>query len=162
MKKNYLFTLVALFLTLVGTAQSVVITGYMDSPCPSQSGRTLEMYVDGTIDFTGWSVIRQSNGGGFSPGSTTIDISSLGSVTDSFVYLTNNSSTLDTEFGITANIIVSSSINGNGDDGWQVNDASDAIIDRLGVDGEDASKMVLLQMQVLLILITGYMEVLIF
>ncbi|SEE15070.1 T9SS type A sorting domain-containing protein [Polaribacter dokdonensis] len=139
MKKNYLFTLVTLFLTLVGTAQSVVITGYMDSPCPSQSGRTLEMYVDGTIDFTGWSVIRQSNGGGFSPGSTTIDISSLGSVTDGFVYLTNNSSTLDTEFGITANVIVSSSINGNGDDGWQVNDASDAIIDRLGVDGEDAS-----------------------
>lgn len=140
MKKNYLFTLIlTLSFSLLSFGQSAVVTGYLDSTCASQAGRTLEIYVDGTINFDGWSIVRQSNGGGFDPGSATIDISSLGSVTDAFVYLTNSSTAIDTEFGITTNIIESSNINGNGDDGWQIVNSSSVVIDRFGVDGEDAS-----------------------
>jgi hypothetical protein len=140
MRKNYFLTLlITLCFSALTFGQTAVITGYMDSPCTSQAGRTLEIYVDGTIDFTGWSVVRQSNGGGFDPGSATIDISSLGSVTDAFVYLTNSATTIDTEFGITANVLENSNINGNGDDGWQILNSSSAVVDRLGVDGEDAS-----------------------
>ena len=140
MKKNYTFTLLlTLFISALSFWQTAVITGYMDSPCTSQAGRTLEIYVDGTIDFTGWAVVRQSNGGGFDPGSTTIDISSIGSVTDAFVYLTNSATTIDTEFGITTNVLENSNINGNGDDGWQILNSSSAVVDRFGVDGEDAS-----------------------
>jgi len=140
MKKNYFLTLLlTLCFSAISFGQSAVITGYMDSPCTSQAGRTLEIYVDGTIDFTGWSVVRQSNGGGFDPGSTTIDISALGSVTDAFVYLTNSATTIDTEFSITVNVLENSNINGNGDDGWQILNSSSTVIDRLGVDNEDAS-----------------------
>jgi hypothetical protein len=140
MKKNYIFTLLlTLFISALSFGQTAVITGYMDSPCTSQLGRTLEIYVDGTIDFTGWAVVRQSNGGGFDPGSTSIDISSIGSVTDAFVYLTNSATTIDTEFGITANVLENSNINGNGDDGWQILNGSSAVVDRFGVDGEDAT-----------------------
>ncbi|MFY0603960.1 MAG: T9SS type A sorting domain-containing protein [Flavobacteriaceae bacterium] len=140
MKKNYFITLLlTLCFSALSFGQTAVITGYMDSTCSSQAGRTLEIYVDGTIDFTGWSVVRQSNGGGFSPGSTTIDISALGSVTDAFVYLTNSATTIDTEFSITVNVLENSNINGNGDDGWQILNSSSAVIDRLGVDNEDAT-----------------------
>jgi hypothetical protein len=140
MKKNYFLSfLLTLFISAFSFGQTAVITGYMDSPCTSQAGRTLEIYVDGTIDFTGWAVVRQSNGGGFDPGSATIDISALASVTDAFVYITNSSTTIDTEFGVTANVLENSNINGNGDDGWQILNSSSAIIDRFGVEGEDAS-----------------------
>lgn len=38
------------------------MTGYIDSPCLSQKGRTVEIYLDGAIDFTGWSLVRQVHG----------------------------------------------------------------------------------------------------
>lgn len=140
MKKNYFFTLLlTLTVSLFSFGQSAIITGYLDSTCSSQAGRTLEIYVDGTIDFTGWAVVRQSNGGGFDPGSTTIDISSFGSVTDSFIYLTNSAATINTEFSISTNVLENSNINGNGDDGWQILNSSAEVIDRLGVEAEDAS-----------------------
>ncbi|WP_019037663.1 T9SS type A sorting domain-containing protein [Psychroflexus tropicus] len=128
--------LLSLLITVLTYAQSPIITGYIDSTCPGADGRTLEIYVDGTVDFTDWNIVRQSNGGGFT---TTIDISGLGSVTDDFVYVTNDENILLQEFGISTNFIVSGSINGNGNDGFQLNDPTDAIIDRFGEDGVDGS-----------------------
>ena len=59
MKKNYFFTLLlTLTVSLFSFGQSAIITGYLDSTCSSQAGRTLEIYVDGTIDFTGWACVN--------------------------------------------------------------------------------------------------------
>jgi hypothetical protein len=137
MKKLY-FLCFTMLVASMSFGQEAVVTGYMDSPCPSQAGRTVEIYVDGTIDFTDWNLVRQSNGGGFT---ANIDISALGILTDEFAYITNDAATLNAEFGITANVFEDSNVNGNGDDGWQLTDAGDTVIDRFGVEGEDATGM---------------------
>jgi hypothetical protein len=130
-------TLLLSFLITVFTfAQNPIITGYVDSTCPSAEGRTLEIYVDGTVDFTDWTIVRQSNGGGFT---TNIDISDLGTITDDFAYVTNNESILLQEFGISTHVLVNGSINGNGDDGFQLNDPTNTIVDRFGEDGVDGT-----------------------
>lgn len=140
MKKNYFLAfLLYLFAFSSFFAQSVIITGYVDSPCPSANGRTLELYVDGTVDFTGWTLVRQTNGGGFSPGSSTMQIGALGTVTNAFVYITNSATILENEFGITTNVISNGNINSNGDDGFQVVNNNAVVVDRFGVDGEDAT-----------------------
>ncbi|BCY28051.1 hypothetical protein KK2020170_09190 [Flavobacterium okayamense] len=133
-----------LFAFTFANAQEAIITGYVDSPCPSVVGRTVEIYVDGTVDFTsdaGWNLVRQSNGGGYT---TNISLASLGTVSDAFVYVTNDSATLANEFGITvtaSNTVVSSAINDNGDDAFQIIDGLAAIIDRFGEDGVDGTGM---------------------
>lgn len=120
-------------------AQEAIITGYVDSPCPSTLGRTVEIYVDGTVDFSsdaGWNLVRQANGGGFT---TNISLAALGSVTDAFVYVTNDSATLSSEFGISTNVVVSSAITDNGDDAFQIIDGLAAVVDRFGEDGVDGT-----------------------
>ena len=120
--------------TANGTA---LITGYIDSTCSGADGRTVEIYVDGTVDFsTGWSLERQANGGGFT---SSIDITGFGSITDDFVYVTNDAATLDAEFSINTNVIENGTISSNGDDAFQLVDDEDSIIDRLGEDGVDGT-----------------------
>ncbi len=135
MKKIYF-----LFLTFLAfefsNAQQVVITGYFDSPCPSQVGRTVEIYVDGTVDLTGWNLVRQSNGGGFT---TNISLTTLGTLSNSFAYITNDAATLTAEFGVSTNTIVSSAINDNGDDAFQIINTSATVIDRFGEAGVDGT-----------------------
>ena len=135
MRKITLLIMLFLFGISVN-AQDVLITGYVDSPCSGANGRTVEIYVDGSVDFTDWNLVRQSNGGAFD---FNIDISSLGTVTDDFAYVTNDAPTLDAEFGITTNVFQNGGVSSNGDDAFQLTDASDAIIDRFGEDGVDGS-----------------------
>ena len=143
MKKNYFFTLLLLlFFSAISFGQQALITAYVDAPCSGATPRTVEIYVEGTIDFTGWALVKQTNGAGFSPGSAnlaTIDISSLGSITDSFVYITNSSANLNTEFGISTNLVESGSINSNGDDAFQLVNSSDEVVDRFGEDEVDGT-----------------------
>ena len=131
---------ITLFIALVFStfvfAQQALITGYVDSPCPSANGRVLEIYVDGTIDFTGWTVQRQSNGNGFT---TNIDLSSFATISDAFIYITNNEATFTGEFGISTNILENSNINSNGDDAFQIIDNNSIVIDRFGEDGVDGT-----------------------
>ena len=137
MKKNYFLTLIlTLFISGLSFGQTAVITGYVDAPCSGATPRTVEIYVDGTIDFTDWDLSRQSNGGSFN---YNIDLTSLGVISDAFVYVTNNTSNLDAEFGITENVISSSGISSNGDDAFQLTDNSSAVIDRFGEEGVDGT-----------------------
>ena len=137
MKKNYFLTLIlTLFISGLSFGQTAVITGYLDAPCSGATPRTVEIYVDGTIDFTDWDLSRQSNGGSFN---YNIDLTSLGVISDAFVYVTNSTSNLDAEFGITENVISSSGISSNGDDAFQLTDNSSAVIDRFGEEGVDGT-----------------------
>lgn len=135
MKKVYFSVLLAL-ISYVSFAQEALITGYVDSTCGGADGRVLEIYVNGTIDFTGWNVARQSNGGGYS---SNIDISSFGTVTDDFIYLTNNQATFENEFGTQTNIIQTGSISSNGDDAFQIVDNNSTVIDRFGEENIDGT-----------------------
>ncbi len=137
--KRITMLLMAFMFWTFGHAQDAIITGYVDSPCSGADGRTVEIYVNGTVDFTGWNLVRQSNGGGFT---TNLDLSSLGSLTDEFAYITNDEATLDAEFSINStndNVIENGGISSNGDDAFQLVDASDVVIDRFGEDGVDGS-----------------------
>jgi len=136
MKKNYFLSVILLILTLSSFGQSVVITGYVDSVCSNSDGRVIEMYVDGTIDFTDWTLVRQSNGNGFTG---IISISDLGIVSNTFVYVTNSLDTLSSEFGITTNVIQNGGINSNGDDAFQIMDEQSIVIDRFGEENVDGS-----------------------
>lgn len=136
MIKKILLLFLTLFICYSSViAQEALITGYVDSPCPQAKGRTLEIYVSGTINFTNWKLVRQANGGGYT---FNIDISALGTLTDEFAYITNSKTTLDQEFGINsyyAALIQSGSITDNGDDGFQIEDNQGNIIDRFGEGG---------------------------
>ncbi len=136
MKKIYSLFAFGIFTTF-SFAQSVVITGYADSVCPSDLGNTLEIYVNGTVNLNGWSIERQSDGGGFT---TSINISGLGQITNDFAYITNSIATFNDEFGITTtHIIQNTSINSNGDDAFQIVDNTDTVIDRFGEENIDGS-----------------------
>ncbi|MCB0376202.1 MAG: T9SS type A sorting domain-containing protein [Sinomicrobium sp.] len=135
--KNFYFLILTVLISTSSFGQEVVITGYIDSTCPGQNGRTIEIYVNGTIDFTGWNMVRQANGGGFN---SNIDMSGLGTVSDDFAYLTNDIPTLTNEFGITANVIQNAAtITANGDDGFQIVDPVGTVIDRFSYDGVDGT-----------------------
>lgn len=135
MKKLYSFFLLSL-ISIVAFGQSALITGYVDSTCPSANGRVLEIYIDGKIDLSGWAVQRMANGGDFG---SDIDLSSLGEVEDAFIYITNNQTVFEGEFGVKDNLIQSGTISSNGDDGFQIIDASSNVIDRFGEEGKDGS-----------------------
>ncbi|WP_196885504.1 choice-of-anchor I family protein [Aureivirga sp. CE67] len=136
MNKNYLL-IIAIFLTaFISQAQTAVITSYMDSPCPSQDGRVVEIYVNGTVDFAGWNLQRQSNGDGYN---SNINLSNLGTITDAFAYITNDAATITSEFGISTNVLENGNISSNGDDAFQIVDNNDTVIDRFGEDGVDGT-----------------------
>ncbi len=135
MIKNYFSLLFGLF-SLCTFAQQALITGYVDATCPGAEGRVLEIYVDGTVDFTGWQLARQANGKGYS---TSIDISELGTMTDGFAYIVNNASTFTSEFNLTGPVIENNIISSNGDDGFQLVDATAVVEDRFGEDGVDGT-----------------------
>ena len=137
MKKYYFLTLLlTLFISGFSFGQTAVITGYVDAPCSGATPRAVEIYVDGTIDFTDWDLSRQSNGGSFN---YNIDLTTLGVISNAFVYVTNSISNLDAEFGITENVISNSGISSNGDDAFQLTDNSSAVIDRFGEVGVDGT-----------------------
>ena len=137
MKKVYFGVLLAL-VSCASFAQEAMITGYVDSPCSGAAGRVLEIYVNGTIDFTGWAIGRQSNGNedGYD---TYLDISELGTITDDFAYITNDQAIFETEFGEMAHVIVNNGINSNGDDAFQIVDNNSNVIDRFGEEFIDGS-----------------------
>ena len=112
-------------------AGSLIITGYVDSTCPNDNGRTLEVFVNGNVDLNAWSVEVQNDGNGFN---NLIDLSSLGTITNDFIYITNDANALNTEFGITDNVIVNASIESDGNEAFQIKDASSNVVDRFGVE----------------------------
>lgn len=125
----------AAIVAIAGTASAdVIITGIMDGPLSGGTPKAIELYVDGTVDFAGYSFLRSSNGGSWG---TTTDISSLGTVTDSFVYLVGSGSSVSSFqniFGTSgdfANMFVSGNVSLNGNDGFRIVNASSVVIDQV-------------------------------
>lgn len=122
MKKVYLLLLG--LLSLNAFSQNVTITKIIETGCPSSSGflKTVELYVDGTVDF-GTEVTLNYMQNGDPWANIQIDISALGVQTDTFVYLVRDIAVMQAEFPSTTfdasnTVVVNDST--NGDDGYQV------------------------------------------
>ena len=140
MKKIYflLFTLIG----LASYGQSPIITTILDGDCTGGNPKLLEIYADGTVDFTLYSIENQTNAN--TDWGNLQDLSTLGTVTDGFVYITTTGSAdaIVSDFPAlaTANVLESNTMNLNGDDRIRIILTSDSsVIDQYGVSDVDGS-----------------------
>ncbi|PRP66238.1 T9SS type A sorting domain-containing protein [Nonlabens agnitus] len=119
MKKIYFLLLLCCSL---GTAQNVTITKIIETDCPSPFVKTVELYVDGTVDFSTEVVLNyMQNGDAWAD--RQIDISAFGVQSDKFLYIVRDEVLNQAEFPSTTfdsnnTIVVGTST--NGDDGYQI------------------------------------------
>jgi hypothetical protein len=134
MKK--LYTLSILLISAVTFGQSVIITSVVDGTLPSDgcsgvsgtsSPKVTELYVSGTLNFLNYRLQTESNGAADASlisWNSGLDLSPLGTITDSFVYLVVAPTTTFSEMypaitlpvGLTAGNIP----NGNGNDAYRI------------------------------------------
>lgn len=144
MKKTYLLTLCFL-ITAVSFGQRVAITGVMDGPCSGGTPKAVEIYVEGTIDFAtaGYDLVIRSNSSAWD-NSSGQSLAGLGTVTDGFAYLVNNTGQItqfQTEFpviagGVDFTITNTSEVDHNGDDSYRIVDSGEITIDQFGGDSD--------------------------
>ncbi|WP_426432276.1 T9SS type A sorting domain-containing protein [Winogradskyella sp. HB-48] len=142
MKKLYF-----LLLTLIGLmsyAQTPIITAIVDGDCSGGNPKLLEIYASGTVDFSLYSLENQTNAN--TTWGNTQDLSALGIVTNSFVYITTTGSetALGSDFpSITftnPNVLASNTMNVNGDDRVRIILTADStVIDQFGAEGIDGT-----------------------
>lgn len=139
MKKIYFLFTMLLGLSL-SFAQTPIITAVVDGDCSGGNPKMVELYAHGTVDFSMYSMEKQSNGGDWG---TTTNLADLGTVTDAFVYVysdSNDPEVFATEFADATTAIENSVVNINGDDGIRiVMDADMSVVDQFGADGVDGS-----------------------
>ncbi|HLV39447.1 T9SS type A sorting domain-containing protein [Xanthomarina sp.] len=140
MKKIYflLFT----FIGLVSYGQSPIITAIVDGDCSGGNPKLLEIYANGTVDFSLYSLENQTNAN--TTWGNSQDLSTLGTVTNGFVYVTTSGSAdaLATEFPSIdpTNTVASNTMNLNGDDRVRIVLTADGtVIDQYGVDSVDGT-----------------------
>ena len=143
MKKNYIFTLLlTLMLSGFTFGQTVVITAILDGKAPSDgcsgasgssSPKAIELYVDGTVDFTGYKYEAEANGSSSGETWSSEDISSLGVRTNEFVYIVALGETTLYEMytGATANNTHVGGSSFNGNDAIRITDGTN-VLDQLG------------------------------
>lgn len=145
MKKLYTLTLV--LAASLSFAQTPIITGLLDGPCPGGHPKAVEIYASGTVDFSNYSIEKQSNAN--TTWDSTLSLSTFGIVTNDFVYIIandTNTAFFDEFANIPAsNIFYTSSetaepININGDDKIRIIDNSMNVIDQFGEQGVDGSE----------------------
>ncbi len=139
MKKILLLLLFAVGQNL--SAQPVLTT-IVDATCPGGVPKVIEIYAQGTVDFSQYGFTIQSNGGAWN--TNVLALSPLGTVTNDYVYLISGSTTttqLTTEFPSTAGktVLQNNYINFNGDDGFRLIDLQGNVIDQYGVNGVDGT-----------------------
>ena len=138
MKKNY-FLFTFLVLSFVSFAQNVTITKIIETDCSSPFVKTVELYVDGTVDFSTEVVLNfMKNGKAWSENQ--IDVSALGVISNQFVYILRDISLMQAEFpGTTfdASNTITTSTSTNGDDGYQIV-LNGAVVSQFGKTETDA------------------------
>jgi hypothetical protein len=151
MKKNYFFTLLlSLLISGFTFGQTVVITSIIDGKAPSDgcsgtsgssSPKAIELYVNGSVDFTGYKYEVEANG----PSSTSeefwssTDISSLGVKQNEFIYIVAAGETtlFDLYSGVSQANTFSGGSSFNGNDAIRITDGTN-VLDQYG-DPSDVS-----------------------
>ncbi|PKR81660.1 hypothetical protein CW751_03800 [Brumimicrobium salinarum] len=138
MKKFYLMMLLFISTTVMG--QAPIITMIMDGDCSGGNPKVVELYAQGTVDFSNFSLEKSSNGGAWG---STLDLSPLGTVTNEFVYIHATDPTFATEFpNVTTNILASGSqaVSFNGDDAIRIiATIPGTVVDQYGADNTDGT-----------------------
>jgi len=129
-------------------AQTPIITGILDGDCPGGHPKAIEIYADGAVDFSNYSLENQSNAN--TTWGNTLNLASFGTVTDDFIYIVSadDNSAFSTEFADipASNIFITSTepdtpkpLNINGDDRVRIVDGSMTVIDQYGEEGVDGT-----------------------
>lgn len=142
MKKiTFLF---ALMISFISFGQTPIITMISDGDCTGGTPKVVEIYADGAVDFTQYTLQNQTNSN--TAWGSNQDLSSFGTVTDDFIYLyvtTGNGATgneFGTEFPSATLTQASSTVNVNGDDRIRIIETSSQdVIDQYGVDSVDGT-----------------------
>jgi len=141
MKK--LYSLLTLLMVGVTFSQTPIITAIMDGDCPGGSPKVLEIYANGTVDFTQYTLENQTNAS--TEWGNPQSLADFGTVTNDFVYVYVDSTdpeVLTTEFPNASPALESNTMNLNGDDRVRIVNASSTVIDVYGVDGVDGTDQV--------------------
>lgn len=136
MKKLYFLFLL---MSIGSFAQNVTITKVIESDCSDPFVKSVELYVNGTVDFSTEVVLNfMLNGKAWADNQ--IDVTGLGTQTDSFVYIVRDIALMQAEFpSITFNAsnTVVTDASTNGDDGYQVV-LNDVVVSQFGKTETDA------------------------
>ncbi len=140
MRKLLLFFL-GLFIAIASYSQPI-ITAIVDGDCTNGTPKVLEIYANGTVDFSLFSVQNQTNANTSWGGP--VALTSLGTVTDDFVYVFYDASVdnFATEFpsSVGKNQLENAVINLNGNDRIRIIEtATTTVIDQYGEDGVDGT-----------------------
>src|SRR5690554_6467689 len=136
MRKIYLLMLLLISTTVM--AQTPIITMVMSGECSGQTPKMMEIYAQGTVDFSLYSIENQTNAN--TTWGATSDLSALGTVTDDFVYIHSGGSAFADEFPSATRVMVSATLSVNGDDRLRIIETNGgAVIDEFGEDGVDGS-----------------------
>lgn len=139
MKKLY-FLLFTVLISAVSFGQQPILTIISDGDCSGGNPKMVEIYADGMVDFSLYSIERQSNGGSWG---TTTNLASFGVVTDDFIYVYTDSLSSEvfaTEYPSATPNIENGVVNVNGDDGIRiVLDADGSVVDQFGATGVDGT-----------------------
>lgn len=134
--KKITFLLLLFFTVIFSFAQNPIITAIADGDCTGGLPKVVEIYADGTVDFSLYSLEKSPNGAAFG---SSLNLQDLGTVTDDFVYIykddTSDNSIFSTEFPSAVNTLetTSGAVSFNGDDGIRIVLDSDAsVIDQYG------------------------------
>ena len=138
MKKTFLFFIL---ISSQVFCQQPILTSVVDGDCIGARPRFVEIFAQGTIDFSNYRLEKQINGGAWD---NSTDLSTLGTITDEFVYIligNTDQTILNSEFPsiTTQNIITDATLTQNGDDGIRIVEIStNVVIDQFGetsIDG---------------------------
>jgi DNA/RNA endonuclease YhcR with UshA esterase domain len=139
MKKILFFLTLFTFTCCFG--QTPVITMISDGDCSGGTPKVVELYAQGTVDFSLYSIELQSNAT-LTWGSVE-SLASLGVITDAFVYLyrTADQAIFDVEFPSVLNTLgLAPSLTFNGNDRIRiVETATSTVIDQFGEEGVDGT-----------------------
>ena len=147
MKKFY--SLLCLSITGLTFAQTPIITGIMDGDCSGGNPKVLEIYANGTVDFSNFSLENQTNAA--TTWGNTLSLAPLQVRTNSFVYVVyGDPAAIGPVFAAEFPEIPSSDVfitgtspttlNINGDDRVRlINSTTMAVIDQYGAEGVDGS-----------------------
>lgn len=138
MKKIYL--LFCFLISFGAMAQTPIITAIVDGDCTGGTPKMLEIYANGTVDFSLYALENQTNAN--TNWGTNTSLATFGVVTDDFVYVSTvaDLTILNQEFPSTVGkqVLVSSVINLNGDDRIRIVQGA-TVIDQFGVSGVDGT-----------------------
>ena len=141
MKKNSIFALLLTFcLCALSFGQTPIITAIVDGDCSGGNPKLLEIYAKGTVDFTLYSIESQINSN--TSWSAKKDLSSFGTVTNSFVYVSTSGSAtgLTSDFPSVTSVLETSTLNVNGDDRIRIIITADnTVIDQFGAENTNGS-----------------------